>query len=213
MERFVSSLREVLEVGLPGIKAQHIMAPARMSEVKRTFAHKTPPRESAVLILFYPEDGQVKFPLIVRPVYQGVHSGQIALPGGKQEEEDGDLAVTALRETHEEIGVPAQQVKMIGKLSRHYIPPSNFNIEPYLGYVTEKPVFVKDQIEVEEILEVDLADIQNADLRKKMWIKPYEGVQIEAPYFDIQERVVWGATAMILSELSELIKKTTYGNE
>ncbi|UXP32010.1 CoA pyrophosphatase [Reichenbachiella agarivorans] len=213
IKEFVTELKGVLKKELPGVRAQHAMAPVRMEDLKRTFRHDIPPRQSAVLILFYQVGDQIRFPLTVRQTYVGVHSGQISLPGGKRELSDQDLSVTALRETEEEIGIARESVRMIGALSHHYVPPSNFNIQPYLGYLDHTPVFVKDPKEVDQIVEVNVSDIIAPDLRKKTWIKPYQGVKIEAPYFDIQNRVVWGATAMILSELSEIIKQTQYGNE
>ncbi|MCV9386570.1 NUDIX hydrolase [Reichenbachiella ulvae] len=213
IEEFVGQLRKELASGLPGLEAQMQMAPARLSDIKRDFKHKEPPRESAVLILFYEAQGKIHFPLMVRPIYPGVHSGQISFPGGKFELTDYNLEETALRETEEEIGIPREQVKVVGQLSAHYIPPSNFNIEPYIGYLKEKPVFVKDEKEVDEVLEVRLDDLLDENLRKSKLIRPYQGVEIKAPYFDIQDKVVWGATAMILSELIEVIKQTPYIHE
>lgn len=210
LEKFVVELKQQMGEGLPGREAQMLMAPRRMGQLQRSFNHLSPPRESAVLILFYPQDGQIHFPLMVRPTYRGVHSGQISFPGGKFEVEDSTLQNTALREAEEEIGIDRSQVEVFGQLSSHYIPPSNFNIEPYLAFTTDKPRFVREEKEVEEILEVALNDILDQKLRKQTRLTPYNGVEIETPYFDIQDRVVWGATAMILSELAEIIKQTSY---
>lgn len=189
------------------------MAPNRLSDVQRNFKHKEPPRDSAVLILFYENSGKIYFPLMVRPTYPGVHSGQVSLPGGKYEMQDLNLEETALRETEEEIGISREYVEVIGQLSDHYIPPSNFNIEPYIGFLREKPIFVKDEKEVDEVLEVPLADLMDEKLKKTKLIRPYKGMEIEAPYFDLEDRVVWGATAMILSELVEVIKQIPYTHE
>ncbi|PIB35827.1 hypothetical protein BFP72_10705 [Reichenbachiella sp. 5M10] len=213
IKTFVSELEKALSHGLPGASAQRLMAPLRMGEMRRSYRHSEPPRESAVLILFYTDEERVKFPLIVRPTYPGVHSGQVSFPGGKYEAEDADLSVTALRETEEEIGVPREDIQIVGALSEHYIPPSNFNIQPYIGWVSQKPAFVLEEQEVDHLVEADLDDLLDSQLRKMKWIEPYDGVKIEAPYFDIQKQVVWGATAMILSELSEIIKRIPNGSE
>lgn len=210
LETFVGELKERLSGGLPGREAQMLMAPRRFDNLQRNYQHQLPPKESAVLILFYPQEDRIHFPLMVRPTYPGVHSGQISFPGGKYELEDQTLEKTALREAKEEIGIDPSQVEIFGQLSAHYIPPSNFNIEPYLAFAKTKPYFVKEEKEVEEILEVALDNILDQNLRKRTKLTPYNGVEIETPYFDVQGRVVWGATAMILSELAEIIKQTSY---
>lgn len=164
------------------------------------FTNKENPKPGAVLILLYPESGAYYFPLIQRPAYEGVHSGQIALPGGKSERYDRNLYDTALRETEEEIGVPREDIRVIGALSQFYVAASNYEVLPVIGYIREKPVFVPDHVEVDEVIigSVDRLTDRKYHKEKEMRVR---GFPLTTPYFDMQEKVVWGATAMMLSEL------------
>jgi 8-oxo-dGTP pyrophosphatase MutT (NUDIX family) len=148
------------------------------------------------------------FALIQRPTYDGVHSGQVALPGGKQEEGES-LQTTALRETHEEIGIASQQVKIIGELTQIYVAPSKFFITPFIGLYDRRPEFVIDNYEVEEVLEVEFCRLLAKDVIKETEVTVRAGTigtaQVTAPYFDLNEKVVWGATAAILSELRQAV--------
>ena len=164
--------------------------------------------KSSVLILLYPgqKSGSLLFALIQRPEYDGVHSGQISLPGGRFEEEDGDLTRTALRESNEEIGIQPEGVEIIGSLSELYIPPSNFMVYPFIGYTNVRPEFVPDKKEVENIIETDLADLLNDKNIKTKEIKIRNGIKITAPCYEIDGNIIWGATAMILSEFREVIR-------
>ncbi len=164
-------------------------------------------RQGSVLVLLYEEDDKVKLPLILRPSYDGVHSGQVALPGGKFEEPDKNLADTALREAAEEIGIVAKDVTMVGELTDLYIPPSNFLVHPYVGTIHYKPEFVPDATEVVEMIEISLDDVLNKSLVHEKEIKLSNGMRILTPYFDFHGHTVWGATAMILSELRSVIRE------
>ena len=125
---------------LPGLLSQLKMAPVtRINELKMPSNNDT--RKSAVLILFYPKNNQTTIALIKRSVDNSVHSGQISFPGGKVEKDDLSLAHTALREANEEIGINLVTVKIIGKLSKLYIPPSNFDVYPIIGITHKTPVF------------------------------------------------------------------------
>jgi 8-oxo-dGTP pyrophosphatase MutT (NUDIX family) len=168
------------------------------------------PKRSAVLILLYASGKTIKFPLIVRPVYNGVHSGQVALPGGKHEESDKNLQVTAIRETEEETGILKKNVKIIGKLSELYIPPSNYLVTPFVGIHTVKPEFIPQESEVARIVETDVEKIMDEKniFEKKM--KLSSGVSVLTPYFDLNGLTVWGATAMILSEFKTVLYETGY---
>jgi 8-oxo-dGTP pyrophosphatase MutT (NUDIX family) len=170
------------------------------------------PKPSGVLILLYEVNGIIKFPLIQRPKYKGAHSGQVSFPGGKKEETDRDYMETALREAEEEIGVDPANVDIIGYLSELYIWASNFTVQPVLGFASGKPEFEADVSEVDEIIEAELNDILDKGKIKKREIKTSLGLKIDAPYFDIQGKVVWGATAMMLSELADLIRRSEHFN-
>jgi 8-oxo-dGTP pyrophosphatase MutT (NUDIX family) len=142
---------------------------------------------------------------MLRPEYPGVHSGQISLPGGKFEDSDDSLVFTALREAREEIGINPVKVQIIGQLTEMYIPPSNFMVTPIVGYQTSPPRFRADPKEVARIIEVNLVDLlEKRNIRNKN-IRLRTGISIKAPVYFIDGNVIWGATAMILSEFREIV--------
>jgi len=193
---------------LPGEDAQHLMAPLGRKEYANRIEHYT---DSAVIILLVPTDNGVIFPLIKRSSKNpnDKHAGQISLPGGKKDQADKDIIHTALRELEEEIGIPTDQVDVVGALSSLKVPVSGFIIHPFVGiYLPEDaPKYIKQISEVDEILEVgvsDLIDQRNVLLKN---IPMASGMVInDVPYFNLSSKVVWGATAMILSEMKELLK-------
>jgi 8-oxo-dGTP pyrophosphatase MutT (NUDIX family) len=200
---FIEKLKLSFQAPLPGQSAHSKMA----SETRLKFKMPSPnerTRESAVLILFYPYKNQIFIPLILRPPYDGVHGGQMAFPGGRVEKEDENLTRTALREAQEEIGVRLTDIKIIGQLTKLYIPPSNFYVQPVVGYMNSKPDFYPDSREVDKVFEVTLEEINNPKIigRKMLKIK---GFEVDTPYYDIQNNTVWGATAMMISELLEVL--------
>ncbi|HAA23292.1 MAG TPA: coenzyme A pyrophosphatase [Cytophagales bacterium] len=162
-------------------------------------------KQSGVLVLLYEKEGQVHLPLIQRPEYEkGAHSGQVSFPGGKLEPQDANLTETALREAHEEVGVLPQTVTVIGSLSKLYIQPSGFWVLPTVGYVSAPPSFVPDQHEVAEVLTTTLEHLNHPDTIKE--VEPRSDMP-KFPYFDVDGRVVWGATAMMLAELMHLYQE------
>ncbi len=209
LKELTEKLRIELSKELPGEMAHNMMMPTLRDANLKIPKHQPPPTKSAVLILFYQdEQGHIKFPLIQRPSYNGAHSAQVSFPGGKYENEDIDLVHTALRESNEEIGIDPGQVEIVGRISDLFIWVSNFIVTPIVGVASTPPIFVKDEKEVESIIETDLFDILNPEKRKEGTILASGKYKIQTPYFDIDERIVWGATAMMLSELSIVIGKT-----
>lgn len=202
---FVDKLGKMLSAPLPGLKAQSLMIPP--TRRMKVYDQMNEAKLSAVLILFYEVDGEIYFALIKRAKYEGVHSGQIALPGGQYEETDKELTETALREAEEEIGIEARKVKIIGALSPIYIPPSHFKVFPFAGYYPEKPKFKADGVETTEIIEIKLSDFYNPEFQTEKEIITRDGNRVTVPCFFLNHHIVWGATAMILSELLFLIKK------
>ncbi len=198
-EEFVHKLSHRLEKPLPGREAQVKMAPYPVDESRFKENLSNPSKPGGVMILLYPHNGDIYLPLMKRPTYAGAHSGQVSFPGGKFEQEDVDLRTTALRETEEEIGVRSEKVEVIGSLSDLFIIASNFKVYPSVGYVNERPVFVPDAVEVESVLEVSLSQLRDESKRgvEQMTFGNYT---IHSPYFDVEGHVVWGATAMMLSE-------------
>lgn len=166
------------------------------------------PRKAGVLALFYPSlDNGTSLLLILRNTYKGIHSNQIGFPGGKQEKEDPDLLATALRETYEEVGVPPTQLTILRSLSHLYIPPSNFEVWPFMGLYDKKKPFVMQQSEVAALVEVPLRDFLNDEKVVKHNLSTSYAKNIDVPAFLLNGHIVWGATAMIMSEIKELIKQ------
>jgi 8-oxo-dGTP pyrophosphatase MutT (NUDIX family) len=182
------------------------MMPELVNGQQISFESPGRPKIGSVLLLLYPKDGQIFLPLMKRPDYDGTHGGQVSFPGGKREENDKSLIETALREGHEEVGIVMEDVKLLGNLSQHYITASNFKVLPVVGYVNYAPSFIPDRYEVEEVLEVNLGHLLNKNTLKKKEILVRKKYNIVTPYFDVDGHVVWGATAMMLSEFLTLIK-------
>ncbi len=206
-EKFIDSLKTALTNPLPGEKAQLMMGSGiRMKEL-RYMPMNDSTKKSGVMILLYPYRTSVCSALILRTKSKSKHSGQVALPGGKYENTDNNLIQTALRETNEEIGVDWKSIHIIGQLTALYIPPSNFVVYPSVGYTESKPSFVPDKREVSEIIEYKLSELLKPENVKTKEFKVRDEVPFTAPYYDINGNVVWGATAMILSEFKEIVKE------
>ncbi|WP_339702595.1 CoA pyrophosphatase [Algoriphagus aquimarinus] len=205
-ESVLNLLENGMKHPLPGKEAQLSMSPNPVD--MRRFNPKLPDnhRKGAVLILLYPYKNKAFFPLIKRPVYQGVHSGQIAFPGGKMEEEDGDEVDTALREAWEEVGIMPEQVKLIGRMSDLFIPTSNFLVSPVLGYSEVVPDFVPEEKEVERIIQAAVSTLYEPSIRKQKILEFSNNFRLDTPYFEVDQEMVWGATAMILSELLQILE-------
>lgn len=202
---FVHHLHRQLHRSLPGEKAQYEMAPQFRQRKTDYLQHDDAPRQSAVMVLCYPQQDIPHLVLIERPQYDGAHSGQISFPGGRYEDGDESMEATALRETEEEIGVPVAAIRVIGQLTDLYIPASRFLVDPYVGYLEKSPSFSPDAREVAAILEVPIPYLYQPHVRKTTTMKLFNNQRVKTPYFDVQGRVVWGATAMILNELLTLI--------
>lgn len=204
----MSTIRErlltELQRPLPGLEAQLRMAHPDRAKNVRTLHVPADARISSVLLLLHSGSKDLHFPLIVRPEYTGVHSGQVALPGGKQESGDTSLSHTALREAHEEIGIPPTAVEVLGSLTPLYIPPSGFLVHPFVGWLSEPMDFQPDPVEVATILQVGVEQLLLPENESEEYIRLSNGTQLRAPSFLLQGQVVWGATAMILSEFREV---------
>lgn len=206
--RFIEQLKIRLQQPLPGEEAQYLMAPISRLQNKFISPEIYNPKKSAVLILLFPQDEVIKTVFIERPVYEGVHSGQVAFPGGKFEETDIELKQTALRETFEEIGIDPNKVNIIGQLTDLYINPSNFLVSPFIGYLNKKPDFIIDPREVQQVITYDLFELNNPCIRSEKEITFSGGFTLKTPYYDIEGLTVWGATAMMISELNALVEES-----
>jgi len=203
---FQQYIPQILEAPLPAFASHVKMAPKERIESLKAFSFEDKnPRKAAVLMLLYPKQEQTHLVLIERNSYEGVHSAQIAFPGGKFEKEDLVYETTALRESEEEIGVSREQIKIIRPFSPLYIPPSNFLVHPFLGIAEESLQFTLDPKEVASIIELPLTDFLSDTLLYETRLTTSYAVDIAIPAFKISQHVVWGATAMMLSELREVL--------
>lgn len=159
----------------------------------------------AVLIALYPDNGVIRTVMMKRPDYDGTHSGQISFPGGKAEEKDADIIQTALREAEEEVNIRREDVLVIGQLTQLYIPPSNFLVHPVLGILRNPPILIPDQHEVQSIHVPELSYLLRDDIIDETEILLSTGYRLTTPSFKVDGHIVWGATAMIIAELKELM--------
>lgn len=205
-EPFIHQLKHKLSLPLPGEEAQYKMAHVNRERFPFPKDEQPTYRPSAVLILIYPDVNNMPHILLIERVkYDGHHSGQIALPGGKYEESDASLQETALREFFEETG-STHKPEVIGNLSPVYIPVSRFMVQPYVSYLNEKPGFDINVREVEQLIEWPVIDLLNPNIIKQTEIITPQGYKLQTPYFDVNGRILWGATAMIMSELKHILE-------
>jgi 8-oxo-dGTP pyrophosphatase MutT (NUDIX family) len=201
-ENILKKLREKLNNELPGSSAHEIMKPG--DRVLRP-DNEAKPRQSAILILFYEKNEALQIIMIKRAEYDGVHSGQIAFPGGKKEKADENLIETAYRETFEEVGLRSEDIDVLGKLSPLWIPVSNMCVHPYVGIYKNNPIFVIQEKEVQKVLTFSLDELLSDEVITKA-IFTGRKYSIEAPCYEIGGEKIWGASAMILSELLTILK-------
>lgn len=206
MENLIERLAEQLNQPLPGPEAQYRMA----HPFRRSVEPPPPPSatDAAVLALLYPRHEQWHVVLIERTSRHpgDRHAGQISFPGGRREEDDLSLEHTALREAQEEVGTDPEKITVLGKLSELYISVSDFLVHPYVGFTEVTPDFTPQPSEVNAILEVPFEHfLRRETLRAKDMTVRNNILLREVPYFDIDGKVLWGATAMIMSELLAIV--------
>lgn len=208
--KFIRHLQAEIAQKLPGQAAQKEMmgqALARRADQESRFKLPKKYKEAATLLLLYMHKGEWHTALMQRPASPYPHSKQISFPGGGLEVFDAGPAAAALRETEEEFGVLAETVELLGPMTSLYIPVSNYLVYPFVGYLEERPNFIPDAEEVEEIIEIPLAELLDSTNRKSKDIQTYNGsILPNMPYFDLCGKTVWGATAMMLSEFVALCK-------
>ncbi len=205
---FEKRIVKVTKMELPGETVQFKMAPMeRLQELKRVARNQNSAKRAGVLSLFYPsEDFETRLILILRKTYHGVHSAQVGFPGGKLEPEDQNIQDAALRETEEEVGVPRSAISVLKQLTEIYIPPSNFFVQPFLGITSQPPKFLPEEKEVEALIEVNLRDFMDDLNITTQTLSTSYAESIEVPAFQLNGHIVWGATAMMLNEVRELLK-------
>jgi 8-oxo-dGTP pyrophosphatase MutT (NUDIX family) len=162
------------------------------------------PRQGAVLAIAYAKNGQAHLVLTRRRDDLNDHAGQISFPGGQQEGNE-TMPMAALREAREEIGVQESALELLGELSTIYISPTDFEVHPYVAWHEGTPHFVPQDGEVAEILEASLSHLLHPDtIRHEIW--EMRGYSVEVPFYLVDHHKVWGATAIMLSELIERIR-------
>jgi 8-oxo-dGTP pyrophosphatase MutT (NUDIX family) len=198
---------ETLQINdLGGLEAQFKLAPKLRLQYDADKIAANNPRKAAVLVLFYPNNkNETCFLLTQRAVYKGTHSAQISFPGGKSKKTDINLQETALRETFEEVGVETSLVKVIRELTDVYIPPSNFLATPFIGFTEKKPTFILNH-EVVKSINVLVSDLLDDFNVSTINLSTSYMDNIDVPCFKLNDYIVWGATAMMLSEIKELLK-------
>lgn len=206
-QEFEKQITKIEKMELPGLEAQLKMAPmGRLKELRDTARKMNDAKKAGVMALFYPGlNQQTHIALILRKTYKGVHSAQVGFPGGKFEEEDTSLQDAALRETEEEIGVPQNVIQVLKELSEVYIPPSNFFVQPYLGITDRTPNFILEEDEVEELIEVDLNSFMDDSCITTEVLSTSYATEWVVPAYKLNGHIVWGATAMMLSEIREML--------
>lgn len=209
LKTFLSLKTNLKEIHLPGSIAHTLLAPPnRASDLINNNSININTKEAAVLIHFYPStNGQLSLVLIKRNKNIGIHSDQISFPGGKYEDQDCDLWTTALREANEEVGIQKSQVQYVMPLSKIFVPPSNFLVTPYLSYGFFRPDFILEISEVSSIIEFPLNDLLKMKV-SKVSLLSYNKISVEVPCYKYNKKIIWGATAMILSELKMIIQNT-----
>ncbi len=198
-------LANQLKTPLPGPLAHEPLRATPIGPIKPKFEHQVQPKPGSVLILLYEEEGKILFPLTKRPDYLGTHGGQISLPGGKAEPGES-IIDTALREAEEEIGVSVKQIEILGTLSEFFVIPSNFMVTPVVGFLKGSPMFNPDPKEVVKVLHGSLDELVRDDAVHTKEILAAKMFPMMAPHFEIEEEVVWGATAMILNEFRMVVR-------
>lgn len=205
----LKSLQALLQKELPGEDAHKEVIPVNRPLSSEAIKDALYYRESSVAIVLFPKDSELQSVLIKRSVHPGnPHSGQISFPGGKKEEDDPSLEQTARRECFEEVGIELGSEELIGELTPIYIPVSKFKVQPFIFFKPDPGSYTLDPLEVDGVIEFKLSELKSPDIIQYKDIKLSQGfIQKNVPYFDIHGHTVWGATAMILAELRQLLIK------
>ncbi len=185
------------------LDAQRHMTPSHRA-IERPASAGGRPRLSAVLLLLYCRAEEWHVLLTRRRDDLNSHAGQVSFPGGSRESNES-LLETALRETREEVGLAPEGIQLLGELSTVYIPPSDFEVHPFVAYHAGRTYFHPDPGEVAELLETPLRLLLDPDTRQvEVW--ELRGMLVEVPFYQIGAHKVWGATAMMLAEFLERLR-------
>jgi 8-oxo-dGTP pyrophosphatase MutT (NUDIX family) len=202
----IERLTERLKQALPSALAHDPLRAVPIGDTIPKFEHKLPPRPGSVLILLYENGNEILFPLIKRAEYNGAHSGQVSFPGGKAEPGE-DSIQTALREAEEEIGIDPSSVRVLGRLSDFFVIPSNFMVTPVVASFQGVPSFRPDPYEVVRVLQGNVTHLLREDAIRTREILAAGHYRMNAPHFEIENEIVWGATAMMLNEFRLVLRE------
>jgi 8-oxo-dGTP pyrophosphatase MutT (NUDIX family) len=200
-------IKQKLTKPLPGVASHLKMAPIdRVDEIRQLTDYRDSARKSGVMILLFPENNTLKVILIRRSTYVGIHAGQIAFPGGRYEESDITTEKTAYREIEEEIGIPPEKIEIVGQLTDMYAQASNFLISVFVGYISERPELRPQEREVDDIFTIDIDAFLNPDvIQTKEFKVQTTDIPVKAPYYKVEGIEIWGASAMVIAELLDMI--------
>ena len=208
-DQFLNAVSKIENIPLPAETSQFKMSPPfrlKLQEMQKDKIKEA--KQAGVMALFYPNTNyETTLVLILRKTDKGVHSAQVGFPGGKLEDQDLSIEKAALRETYEEVGVPIENIEVLKKMTQVYIPPSNFFVQPFIGISQITPKFIKQDDEVEDIIEVALTDLLSDNNIIMERVSTSYKVNVDVPAFKLNNHVVWGATAMMLSEVKDLLKE------
>jgi 8-oxo-dGTP pyrophosphatase MutT (NUDIX family) len=205
MQDLVEKIKNVLNENLPGRQVQF-----EMTNIYRELNYVVPEdaRRAGVMLLLFPIDGKMHLVFIQRTSKNpnDPHSGQVSFPGGKFELEDESLLACALREANEEVGVEPSEIQVLGALTQLYIPISNFNVYPFVGFLPEKPNFVLQESEVKSLLIFPVEHFLHPSNKGLTDITVQTFTMKNVPYFQAGDLKIWGATSMILNEFLAIWK-------
>lgn len=209
-ENFNNNISKIKDLPLPGLPSQAKLSPPFRKELLEEFKSlSATAKKAGVMALFYPDEEDIcKLCLILRKTYMGVHSAQVGFPGGRFECEDKSLLETALRETEEEVGINRETISVIREMSEIYIPPSNFLVYPFIGTLLTRPRYILQESEVEAVIEANLSELLDENSISDIRVLTSMGKDVAVPAFTLSGHVVWGATAMMLGEIKDLIKQS-----
>lgn len=208
---WLEALKFQLNENLPGEAAHAEMAP--VNRPLSSFARKNTDlyRESAVSVILQVSSKNPEIILIQRPNYEGVHGGQVSFPGGKKDESDENLFQTAIRECKEEIGIDLYKNQFVGLLTPVFIPVSKFDVLPHVFILDSEVNFTPDPREVETIFKMQISSLMNENIRKRVSIPTQQGTVLKnIPCFEYENRIIWGATALMLNELRLIFESIKY---